>query len=123
MGPTRHSVPERLHLERVLRDLARSRGRERWAQHCFPWTTSSSTSGKTALPVTWVTPRFEVSDHPEYSFCWGEAWTTKVVNAIMESLWAETAIFLTWDDYGGFYDHVRRRMWTCSASGSGRRCS
>ena len=32
-----------------------------------------------------MTPRFEVSDHPEYSFCWGEAWTTKVVNAIMES--------------------------------------
>lgn len=57
--------------------------------------------------MTWVTPRFEVSDHPEYSFCWGENWTTKVLNAIMESsMWKETAVFLTWDDYGGFYDHV-----------------
>ncbi|MGQ0670221.1 MAG: alkaline phosphatase family protein [Actinomycetota bacterium] len=58
-------------------------------------------------PVTWVTPRFELSEHPEYSFCHGENWTTRVVNAIMESaMWEDTAIFITWDDYGGFYDHV-----------------
>jgi phospholipase C len=58
-------------------------------------------------PVTWVTPRFEVSEHPEYSFCWGEHWTTQVLNAVMESpLWKETAVFITWDDYGGFYDHL-----------------
>jgi phospholipase C len=58
-------------------------------------------------PVTWVTPRFEVSEHPEYSFCHGENWTTEIVNAIMASpMWRSTAIFLTWDDYGGFYDHV-----------------
>jgi phospholipase C len=58
-------------------------------------------------PVTWVTPRFPLSDHPEYSMCWGENWTTRIVNAIMRSpMWADTAIFLTWDDYGGFYDHV-----------------
>jgi phospholipase C len=58
-------------------------------------------------PVTWVTPRFELSDHPEYSMCWGENWTTQVVNAIMRSpMWKDTAIFITWDDYGGFYDHV-----------------
>ncbi|MGZ8636924.1 MAG: phospholipase C [Actinomycetota bacterium] len=58
-------------------------------------------------PVTWMTPRFEVSEHPEYSFCWGENWTTKVLNALMESpMWGDTAVFLTWDDYGGFYDHV-----------------
>ena len=58
-------------------------------------------------PVTWITPRFELSEHPEYSFCHGENWTTEVVNAIMESpMWEDTAIFITWDDYGGFYDHV-----------------
>lgn len=58
-------------------------------------------------PVTWVIPRFELSEHPEYSFCHGENWTTEVINAIMRSpIWYETAIFLTWDDYGGFYDHV-----------------
>ncbi len=58
-------------------------------------------------PVTWVTPRFELSDHPDYSFCHGENWSTQVIDAIMRSpLWKNTAIFLTWDDYGGFYDHV-----------------
>src|SRR2546427_2469954 len=58
-------------------------------------------------PVTWVTPRFQLSDHPPYSMCYGENWTTLVVDAIMRSpIWRNTAIFLTWDDYGGFYDHV-----------------
>jgi len=58
-------------------------------------------------PVTWVTPRFELSDHPDYSFCHGENWSTQVVDAIMRSkMWKDTAIFITWDDYGGFYDHV-----------------
>jgi len=58
-------------------------------------------------PVTWVTPQFALSEHPEYNFCWGENWTTKVVDAIMRSpMWKDTAIFLTWDDWGGFYDHV-----------------
>jgi len=61
-------------------------------------------------PVTWVTPRFALSEHPDYNFCYGENWTTQVVNAIMASPeWKSTAIFLTWDDYGGFYDHVPPR--------------
>jgi phospholipase C len=59
-------------------------------------------------PVTWVTPRFQLSEHPEYNFCYGENWTTKVIDAIMNSpMWKDTAIFVTWDDYGGFYDHVK----------------
>ena len=58
-------------------------------------------------PVTWITPRFELSEHPEYNFCYGENWTTEVVNAIMRSpMWRDTAIFISWDDFGGFYDHV-----------------
>jgi phospholipase C len=56
-------------------------------------------------PVTWVTPRFELSEHPEFSLCHGENWTTEVINAIMRSpMWEDTAIFLTYDDWGGFYD-------------------
>jgi phospholipase C len=58
-------------------------------------------------PVTWVTPRFQLSEHPEYNFCHGENWSTQVIDAIMNSpMWKDTAIFVTWDDYGGFYDHV-----------------
>jgi phospholipase C len=58
-------------------------------------------------PVTWVTPRFELSEHPEYSFCHGENWTTRVLNALMQGpQWDDMAIFLTWDEWGGFYDHL-----------------
>jgi phospholipase C len=58
-------------------------------------------------PVTWVTPRFALSQHPEYNFCWGQNWTIAVVNALMQSdAWKDTLLVLTWDDFGGFYDHV-----------------
>jgi phospholipase C len=58
-------------------------------------------------PVTWITPRFEQSEHPEWNLCYGENWTTRIVNAIMASPdWNSTAVFITWDDWGGFYDHV-----------------
>ena len=58
-------------------------------------------------PVTWIVPQFEWSEHPEYNLCWGEDWTTKIVNALMASPdWDQTAVFITWDDWGGFYDHV-----------------
>jgi len=57
--------------------------------------------------VTWVTPRYEVSDHPPYSTTWGQNWSTEVINAIMKSpLWKSTAIFVTWDEWGGTYDPV-----------------
>jgi len=58
-------------------------------------------------PVTWVTPQFWLSDHPDASICLGENWTTQVVNSIMDGpMWQDTAIFIVWDDWGGFYDHV-----------------
>ena len=58
-------------------------------------------------PVTWITPRFQLSQHPEYNFCWGQNWNIEVINAIMRSdAWKDTAIIVTWDDFGGFYDHV-----------------
>jgi phospholipase C len=63
-----------------------------------------------ALPaVTWVQPRFPVSEHPGFktNSTAGERWSAAVINAVMESpLWKDTAIFLTWDEWGGFYDHV-----------------
>ena len=79
-----------------------------WQQHMFPVDSFAEQARAGLLPpVTWVTPRFELSDHPEYSLCQGENWTTEIVNAVMEGPeWGSTAIFITWDDYGGFYDHV-----------------
>ena len=81
---------------------------ERWQQHMFPVddVVADIEAGRLP-PVTWITPRFELSEHPEFNFCHGENWSTEVIDAIMRSpMWETTAIFLTWDDYGGFYDHV-----------------
>jgi phospholipase C len=47
------------------------------------------------------------SEHPPNSTCYGENWTVNQINAVMQGPdWPSTAIFLTWDDFGGFYDHV-----------------
>jgi len=61
-----------------------------------------------ALPaVSWVIPSGLVSEHPTSSVSRGQSYVTGVINAIMRSrAWSSTAIFLTWDDWGGFYDHV-----------------
>ncbi|MFM7718683.1 MAG: phospholipase C [Actinomycetota bacterium] len=57
--------------------------------------------------VSWVTPDFALSEHPPASVCRGENWTVAVLNELMTSpLWASTAVVLTWDDFGGYYDHV-----------------
>lgn len=57
--------------------------------------------------ITWLMPPFDYSDHPPGSMCQGENWSVEVINTIMKSkFWKHTAIVLTWDDYGGFYDHV-----------------
>jgi len=57
--------------------------------------------------VTWVTPRYEFSNHPPYSTIWGQNWATSVINAIMRSpMWPSTAVFVTWDEWGGTYDSV-----------------
>ena len=83
---------------------------ERWARHMRPVGRLVEDIRNDLLPpVTWVTPRGELSDHAgsRNSFCHGQNWSTEIVNAIMESpMWKDTAIFLTWDDYGGFYDHA-----------------
>ena len=60
--------------------------------------------------VSWVMPSGRNSEHPGNGapVTRGQAHVTRVINAIMRSpLWYRTAIFLTWDDWGGFYDHLR----------------
>jgi phospholipase C len=58
--------------------------------------------------VSWVIPDDRDSDHPPASIAYGQAWVTRVVNSVMRSPdWGSTAIFLSWDDSGGFYDHVQ----------------
>ena len=57
--------------------------------------------------VAWITPNNRVSEHPPSNISTGQAYVTSIVNAAMESPdWNSTAIFLAWDDWGGFYDNV-----------------
>jgi phospholipase C len=61
-----------------------------------------------SLPaVSWVVPNGKVSEHPPALVSAGQAYVTGLINAVMQGPdWSSTAIFLTWDDWGGFYDHV-----------------
>jgi phospholipase C len=57
--------------------------------------------------VSWIVPSQTFSEHPDAAITTGQEYVTSLVNAIMQSpYWANTAIFLSWDDWGGFYDHV-----------------
>lgn len=57
--------------------------------------------------VSWVVPSEAVSEHPRARISSGQSYVTGLVNAVMSGPdWKSTAIFLTWDDWGGFYDHV-----------------
>src|SRR5581483_334983 len=63
---------------------------------------------KGTLPaVSWITPTQRVSEHPPGLVSAGQSYVTGLINTIMKSPdWKSTAIFLAWDDWGGFYDHV-----------------
>jgi len=57
--------------------------------------------------VSWVVPSKDVSEHPYAGIKEGQSYVTGLINAVMRSpQWDSTAIFLAWDDWGGFYDHV-----------------
>src|SRR5205085_1293778 len=57
---------------------------------------------------SWVVPSIRNSEHPPSPIWRGQAWVTRIVNAIMRSPdWSSSAIFIAWDDWGGFYDHVQ----------------
>jgi phospholipase C len=57
--------------------------------------------------VSWIIPNDAVSEHPPSLVSAGQTYVTGLINTIMQSKdWNSTAIFLTWDDWGGFYDHV-----------------
>ena len=65
-------------------------------------------TGDGSLPaVSWIVPENKVSEHPPANINTGQSYVTSLINAIMQGPdWKTTAIFLSWDDWGGFYDHV-----------------
>lgn len=57
--------------------------------------------------VAWIAPAGVVSEHPANLVSSGQSYVTALINTIMKSpAWESTVIFLSWDDWGGFYDHV-----------------
>jgi phospholipase C len=79
-----------------------------WATHVLPYTNFPSDALNGKLPtVSWLVMPDGASEHPTGSECQGENWTVQQVNALMQGpLWNSTALFVTWDDFGGFYDHA-----------------
>ena len=67
-----------------------------------------SAAAKGTLPaVSWIDPTGAVSEHPPALVSTGQSYVTGLINTIMKGPdWNSTAIFLSWDDWGGFYDHV-----------------
>jgi phospholipase C len=58
--------------------------------------------------VSWIVPNERVSEHAPATPAAGQRYVTRLVDAVMNGPdWNGTAIFLTWDDWGGFYDHVK----------------
>ena len=69
---------------------------------------SSPTSVNGSLAnITWITPTWETSDHPGLNETQGPAWVASLVDAVGASkFWKSTAIFIIWDDWGGWFDPV-----------------
>jgi len=79
-----------------------------WARVIVPQTTvlDDIADGQLAQ-VSWVIPDGRDSDHAASNKGSGPSWVASIVNAIGNSpYWANTAIIITWDDWGGWYDHV-----------------
>jgi len=80
-----------------------------WTTNIAPDTQFITDAQNGQLPsVSWVVAPSGSSEHPMLGgTCVGENWSVNQINAVMgnQTEWNSTAIFLTWDDFGGFYDH------------------
>lgn len=78
-----------------------------WGEHVVSDDQFAKDAASGNLPaVSWLITG-EANEHPPRSVCKGENWTVHELNALMKGPdWSSTAVFITWDDFGGFYDHV-----------------
>jgi phospholipase C len=83
-----------------------------WNNVIFPQTeVLEDIANKELAQVTWVIPNGATSDHAQITDGSGPSWVASIVNAIGNSpYWANTAIFITWDDWGGWFDHVAPKV-------------
>jgi phospholipase C len=84
------------------------RDSDEWRAHIFKTEDFAVDAAAGNLPaVSWISTPSAVSEHPPSSVCVGENWTIAQLQALAQgSNWSSSAVFLTWDDFGGFYDHV-----------------
>jgi phospholipase C len=93
----------------TLNSFTQFRNTTLWTTNVVDYDSFASDVAAGTLPaVSWLSPGRIQSEHPPQDFCPGEDWTVTQINAIMANptLWNSTAIFITWDDFGGFYDHI-----------------
>jgi phospholipase C len=78
-------------------------------QQRYPRDFYADVQAGTLPSVSWVLGALNESEHPSFSTAKaGESTSHRVVTELMKhpDLWARTAVFLTWDENGGFFDHV-----------------
>ncbi|MCI4328903.1 MAG: hypothetical protein L3J86_04900, partial [Thermoplasmata archaeon] len=67
----------------------------------------NDSAGGNLPDVSWIIPDRTFSDHPPANLSYGQSFIGNVVDALEASpQWSSTALFVAWDDFGGFYDHV-----------------
>jgi phospholipase C len=96
---------------------------DRQTKNIRPLTTFMARAKAGTLPrVSWILPDGRDSEHPPALVSTGQAYVTRIINAVMRSSdWKSSAIFLAWDDWGGFYDHVNPRPVQADSHGYGIR--
>jgi phospholipase C len=106
-----HSIPQNAQTPGIWNPLPwfTTVGKDRQLANVAPFRSFVRAARAGRLPaVSWISPSQAVSEHPPGRISNGQAYVTGIVNTIMQSPdWNSTAIFVSWDDWGGFYDHVR----------------
>jgi len=84
------------------------RDSDEWREHVVPTEQFVEDARAGRLPaVSWVSIPIGVTEHPPWPICDGENWTVSLIQALAAGPhWRHSAMFITWDDFGGFYDHV-----------------
>ncbi len=91
-----------------LLDIKYFYGINKYSSHIQTWSDFISEVMNGSLPaVSWVLPNPINDMGPPNNILYGEAWLLYIINTVEESpIWNSTVIFITWDEFGGYYDHV-----------------
>jgi len=102
------SAGERGYVWSALDAVSQIRNSALWDTNVVSYSQFVNDALSGSLPsVSWLVPPQNKSEHPPAGSCTGENWTVEQIQAVMQGPdWLTSAIVVTWDDFGGFYDHV-----------------